>query len=129
MYGYFDNKEEELNQWNQKHVNAKAGETIDSRRMTNVGTFRAYVERYLRNHPGIHQNMTLMVRQLQPTPEGLPLEIYCFTNKTVWVYYEGVQADIFDHLIAIAPEFGLRVFQTPSGMDLANFSKNLASQT
>ena len=124
MYGYFDNKEEELNQWNQKHVNAKAGETIDSRRMTNVGTFRAYVERYLRNHPGIHQNMTLMVRQLQPTPEGLPLEIYCFTNSTAWVVYEGVQSDIFDHLIAIAPEFGLRVFQAPSGMDLAGFASN-----
>lgn len=119
MQGYFDDKQEELNQWNLKHVKAKSGETIDSRRMTNIGTFRAYVERYLRNHPGVHQGMTLIVRQLQPTSEGLPLEIYCFTNTTAWVAYEGIQSDIFDHLIAIAPEFGLRVFQSPSGADFA----------
>lgn len=121
MYGYFDNKNDELNQWNQKYVKANAGETIDSRRMTNIGTFRAYVERYLRNHPGVNQGMTLIVRQLQPTAEGLPLEVYCFTNTIAWVPYEGIQSDIFDHLIAIAPEFGLRVFQNPSGNDFSSF--------
>lgn len=119
MYGYFDSKIEELNAWNQRHIHANSGETVDSRRMTNIGTFRAYVERYLRNHPGVHQNMTLMVRQLSPTPDGLPLEIYCFTNSTVWAIHEGTQSDIFDHLLAIAPEFGLRVYQAPSGADMS----------
>ena len=91
---------------------------MNTRRITNIGTFRAYVERYLRSHPGIHQNMTLIVRQLNPTADGLPLEIYCFTNTVSWVNYEGIQSDIFDHLFAILPEFGLRVYQHPSGMDL-----------
>jgi len=123
MYGYFDSKIDELNVWNERYISAKSGETVDSRRMTNIGTFRAYVERYLRNHPGVHQNMTLIVRQLSPTAEGLPLEIYCFTNTTAWVAYEGIQSDIFDHLLAIAPEFGLRVFQTPSGSDFTALVK------
>ena len=90
----------------------------NTRRSTNIGTFRAYVEAYLRNHPGVHQAMTIMVRQLPSGPEGLPLEIYCFTNTTAWGAYEGIQADIFDHLYAILPEFDLRVFQSPSGLDL-----------
>lgn len=119
MYGYFDSKIDELNQWNERHIHAKAGEAADTRRLTNIGTFRVYVERYLRNHPGVHQNMLQIVRQLQPTAEGLPLEVYCFTNTTAWVAYEGIQSDIFDHLLAIAPEFGLRVYQAPSGNDMA----------
>jgi miniconductance mechanosensitive channel len=90
----------------------------NARRLTNIGTFRAYVVRYLRDHPKVHQDMTLMVRQLDPTPEGLPLEIYVFSNDTDWVAYEGSQSDVFDHFIAIVPEFGLRIFQTPSGSDL-----------
>lgn len=120
MYGYFDSKLNELNQWNERHIHAKAGETADTRRMTNIGTFRVYIEHYLRNHPGINQDMLMIVRQLQPTAEGLPLEIYCFTATTAWVAYEGIQSDIFDHLLAIAPEFGLRVYQAPSGGDFAN---------
>lgn len=118
MYGYFDIKLDELNQWNQRYIHALAGETADTRQLTNIGTFRVYVERYLRNHPGVHQNMLQIVRQLQPTAQGLPLEVYCFTNTTAWVAYEGIQSDIFDHLLAIAPEFGLRVYQSPSGGDL-----------
>jgi miniconductance mechanosensitive channel len=90
----------------------------DARRLTNVGTFRAYVRHYLSNHPKIHQEMTLLVRQLQPGAHGLPLEIYCFSNDTNWENYEGIHADIFDHLIASLPEFGLRVFQEPAGSDL-----------
>ena len=90
----------------------------NQRRLTNLGTFRAYVEAYLRAHPGIHQQMTLMVRTLEPTPEGVPLELYCFTATTAWVQYERIQGDVFDHLLAILPEFGLRPFQTPSGSDL-----------
>ncbi len=86
----------------------------NQRRLTNIGTFRAYVLAYLRANSGIHPDMTLMVRMLQPTPEGVPLELYCFTNTTAWVDYELIQSDIFDHLLAILPEFDLRVFQRPS---------------
>lgn len=117
--GYFEDKLSELNQWNAAHVQSKSGQTLDSRRLTNIGTFRAYMDKYIRNHPGIHQTgMTLMVRQLSPTSEGLPMEIYCFTNTTAWTEYEAIQSDIFDHLLAIAPEFNLRVYQAPSGYDM-----------
>jgi len=92
---------------------------VNRRRLTNLGTFRAYALNYLRNHPSIHRNMTLLVRQLAPGTQGLPLELYCFTNTTAWSEYEDIQSDIFDHLIAIAPEFGLRLFQAPSGNDVA----------
>ncbi len=93
--------------------------TVNRRRLTNIGTFRAYARHYLETHPRINSGMTLMVRQLEPGPDGLPLEIYCFTNTTVWADYEDIQSDIFDHLIAIVPEFGLRLFQEPAGSDLA----------
>ena len=75
---------------------------------------------YLRSHPKIHQNMTLLVRQLNPTPDGLPIELYVFTNDTGWVAYEDIQADIFDHIFSIVPEFGLRVFQHATGGDFAS---------
>jgi miniconductance mechanosensitive channel len=91
----------------------------DIRKLTNIGTFRAYLLNFLRNHPKIHQDLTLIVRQLKPGPEGLPIEIYCFSNDIAWANFEDIQSDIFDHFLAIAPEFGLRVFQTPSGGDLA----------
>jgi miniconductance mechanosensitive channel len=91
---------------------------VNTRRVTNIGTFRAYVLAYLRAHPSIAQDMTLLVRQLQPTAQGLPLEIYAFTNTTAWAAYESIQADIFDHLIAILPEFDLQLFQSPSGKDV-----------
>ncbi|MEO0346813.1 MAG: mechanosensitive ion channel domain-containing protein [Pseudomonadota bacterium] len=99
----------------------EAGEDapVNRRRLTNIGTFRAYVVRYLQQHPGIAQHLTLMVRQLQPGPEGLPLEIYCFTNTTAWTDYEGIQSDVFDHLLAIVPEFGLKLYQKPAGTDIA----------
>ena len=96
----------------------KAELVANQRHLTNIGTLRAYVQAYLQAHPSIHQGMTLMVRTLEPTPEGVPLELYCFTNTTAWVLYEGVQGDIFDHLLAILPEFGLRLYQSPSGNDL-----------
>ncbi|TBU97980.1 mechanosensitive ion channel family protein [Stutzerimonas kirkiae] len=114
---YIDEKKREIDDWN-AHLAERGQEPVNTRRLTNIGSFRAYVERYLRSHPGIHQEMTLMVRQLSPTADGLPLEIYCFTNTVAWVGYEGIQADIFDHLLAILPEFGLRVFQHPSGADM-----------
>lgn len=115
--GYLHEKEAELKEWNSA-LAAKGLDSINSRQITNIGTFRAYVDRYLRHHPGINQEMTLMVRQLSPGPQGLPLEIYCFTSTTAWVVYEGVQADVFDHLLAILPEFGLQLFQEPSGPDV-----------
>ncbi len=89
------------------------------RRLTNLGTFRAYVQRYLETHPQTHKEMTLLVRQLEPGPQGVPIEMYCFSNDTAWANYEGFQADVFDHLISILPEFGLRAFQAPTGKDFA----------
>jgi len=111
---YIARKEEELAEYN-----TKLGETanVNLRRLTNLGTFRAYLKNYLSNHPRIHQEMTLMVRQLQPTDSGIPMEIYCFTNTTNWAEYEGIQADIFDHILAQSREFGLNVFQSPTGQD------------
>ena len=82
-----------------------------------MGTFRAYTVAYLRNHPMISQEMTFLVRHLAPAGYGLPIEIYVFSKDTIWVNYEGIQADIFDHLLAVVPEFDLKVFQNPSGSD------------
>ncbi len=98
----------------------------NGRRITNLGTFRAYCLAYLRAHPHIHQEMLMLVRQLEPTEHGLPLEIYAFTNDTRWVVYEGIQADIFDHLVAISGQFGLRIFQQPSGNDIQEGLSRLA---
>jgi miniconductance mechanosensitive channel len=114
---YIAGKKEELEAHNRLHA-ADPEVIANARRLTNIGTLRAYAINYLRQHPGVHQGMTLLVRQLQPTAEGLPLEIYAFTSDTRWATYEGVQGDIFDHLLALLPEFGLRVFQSPSGHDL-----------
>lgn len=108
---YLADKDRELGEWNARYRDNGA-DTVNTRRVTNLGTFRAYVERYLRAHPGIRQDMTLLVRQLQPGESGLPIEVYCFTSDTRWAVYESIQSDIFDHLLAILPEFGLRVFQT-----------------
>jgi miniconductance mechanosensitive channel len=111
--GYLDRKAAEIREWNAT-LAGRGAEPVNHRRVTNLGTFRAYVEQYLRHHPRIHQDMTLLVRQLQPTAEGIPLEVYCFTSDVRWAYYEGIQSDVFDHLLAILPEFGLRVFQRSS---------------
>lgn len=93
---------------------------VNGRRLTNLGTFRAYLIAYLRQHKSIHTNMTQIVRQLAPEPTGIPLEIYAFSKDTGWVNYEAIQSDIFDHVFAILPEFGLRVYQAPSGYDVQN---------
>ena len=114
---YLKNKHSELLSWNSQLDEANRL-PINSRQLTNIGTFRAYVENYLRHNSDIHQDMTLLVRQLAPTADGLPLELYCFTNTTAWGRYEAIQSDIFDHLLAILPQFGLRVFQHPSGADM-----------
>ena len=114
---YIAAKEQELREYNDA-LDAPGESGVNLRRLTNIGTFRAYIVNYLRNHPQIHQDMTLIVRQLQPCAEGLPIEIYAFTNDTNWNVYEGIQADIFDHICAIAGEFGLRLYQKPAGADL-----------
>jgi miniconductance mechanosensitive channel len=116
---YVRNKEQELADYN-AGLATEVDAEVNRRRLTNVGTFRAYAYDYLKNHPRIDKNMTLIVRQLAPGPEGLPLEIYCFTNTTEWAAYEDIQSDIFDHLLAIVPEFGLCLYQKPAGSDLAN---------
>ncbi|MDB5775677.1 MAG: mechanosensitive ion channel family protein [Herbaspirillum sp.] len=114
---YLERKQRELDTWNAE-LAARGAAALNARKASNIGTFRAYIERYLRNHPAIRQDMTLIVRQLSPTSEGLPLEIYCFSNTTVWAEYERIQSDIFDHLLAIIAEFDLRVFQRPGGADM-----------
>ncbi len=119
---YIDDKEKELIDYNTGLAN-EVNADVNKRRLTNVGTFRAYAFNYLKHHPNIDQSMTLIVRQLAPGPEGLPLEIYCFTNTTVWAAYEDIQSDIFDHLLAIVPEFGLRLFQKPAGSDLVGLGR------
>ncbi|MDI6524308.1 mechanosensitive ion channel [Pseudomonas otitidis] len=119
---YLKAKESELLSWNAQ-LDESARLPVNSRQLTNIGTFRAYVEQYLRHHPEIRQDMTLLVRQMAPTADGLPLELYCFTSTTAWARYEAIQSDIFDHLLAILPEFGLRVFQHPSGADLRELQR------
>ncbi len=119
---YLGGKRDELKAWNARL--AESGlPPVNRRRLTNLGTFRAYVQAYLRHHPGIRRDMTLLVRQRAPTPEGLPLEIYCFTATTAWAEYEGIQSDIFDHLIALLPEFDLRLFQKPGGAELRQLAQ------
>jgi len=114
---YIDRKLEDLAAYNA--AVGEETENVNLRRLTNLGTFRAYILSYLKHHPKIHRDMTLIVRQLQPGPTGLPLEIYAFTNITEWSTYEDIQADIFDHLLAVAGEFGLSMYQEPAGRDLS----------
>lgn len=121
---YLNEKREEILKFNED-AKVDNATLVNGRRLTNVGTFRAYLEAYLRNHPYISKNMTLLVRQLQPTEIGLPIEIYVFTNITDWLQYESIQADIFDHILAAAREFNLHVFQNPSGADFQRFGKSV----
>ena len=114
---YLATKRQELQAWNQA-LGQVPDLAANRRQLTNLGTFRAFALAYLKNHPDVHPRMTCMVRQLQATPEGMPLEIYCFTNTTVWADYERIQGDIFDYLLAVLPEFGLGLYQQPSGNDM-----------
>lgn len=116
---YLEAKRDEIAQWNARELEGEVS-PVNARRLTNIGTLRAYILAYLQWHPRINDNFTLLVRQLAPGPQGLPIELYCFTDTTAWDIYEGIQADIFDHMMAILPEFGLQVFQEPSGMDFKN---------
>ena len=114
--GYIEGKEKELAEYNAAE-GVDESVLVNGRRMTNVGTFRAYVAAYLRNHPMVNLDMTFMVRQLAPTAKGLPIQVYVFCKDQRWVNYEGIQGDIFDHILAVIPQFGLRVFQEPAGAD------------
>lgn len=113
---YIQNRQEEILVYNKKHQ-VDESTLVNGRRLTNIGVFRSYVEAYLRQHPMIHKEMTFLIRQLSPSENGLPIEIYVFCKDTNWTAYEAIQADIFDHILAVVPEFDLRVFQEPSGSD------------
>jgi len=113
---YIENKRTEVAEWN-RDQEIDDSELVNGRRLTNIGTFRAYLVSYLRQHPKINKNMTFLVRQLDPTSKGLAIEIYVFSSDKVWANYEDIQSDIFDHVLAAIPYFGLRVFQEPTGAD------------
>ena len=113
---YIQNRQEEILVYNKKHQ-VDESTLVNGRRLTNIGVFRSYVEAYLRQHPMIHKDMTFLIRQLSPSENGLPIEIYVFCKDTNWTAYEAIQADIFDHILAVVTEFDLRVFQEPSGSD------------
>lgn len=118
---YVKTRQEEIKRYNEE-LQVDESVPVNGRRMTNLGTFRKYLEEYLKNHPKIHTEMTFLVRQLQPGDKGIPLEIYVFSNDQAWANYEAIQADIFDHILAIMPEFELRVFQNPTGHDFNAFN-------
>lgn len=117
LSAYIDQRLAEVKQYNESH-DVDLSLPLNGRRLTNIGTFRAYLTSFLKTHPRIHQQMILMVRQLEATSEGVPIQIYAFTNTTAWVEYESIQGDIFDHILAVMPVFGLRLHQTPTGHDI-----------
>lgn len=120
---YVTTKLNEINAYNIKHqINTES--KVNGRQLTNVGVFREYIHQYLRNHPKIHKDMTLIVRQLAPGDNGLPLEVYAFSNDTTWAVYEAIQADIFDHIFAVMPTFRLRAFQNPTGHDIVQLKES-----
>jgi miniconductance mechanosensitive channel len=114
---YLDGKCAQIQKWNAK-LKSRGEDPVNHRELTNIGTFRAYMMAYVAQHPRINRGMTQLVRQLAPGPEGLPIELYCFADTVDWSDYEAIQADIFDHLLAVLPVFGLRLFQRPGGSDL-----------
>jgi len=123
---YIAERQQEIDSWNGEHNTRDS--VLNQRRMTNVGTFRAYLTEYLRQHPKIRKDMTLMVRQMAPGAEGLPVEIYAFTKTVVWLEYESIQADIFDHIFAVVDEFGLRIHQAPTGNDVRAIAEGFKVQ-
>lgn len=119
---YLTEKIEEIESWNSR-LRKKNKPELNNRRLTNIGTFRIYALEYIKNNPLIRQDMLFLTRLLDPTPEGVPLEIYCFTDTVAWVTYEAIQSDMFDHFLSIIDEFGLNVFQNPSGEDFRYLSQ------
>jgi len=125
LKSYLAKMENEVREYNEK-FQPDLSVKVNGSRLTNLGTLRAYIHSYLINHPKIHQGHSIMVRQLPPSENGLPLQIYAFANDLVWENYEVIQADIFDHIIAIIPEFELKIFQSPSGADFKEIGKSAA---
>ena len=113
---YLETKSEEIKKYNVEK-GFDESQLINGRRLTNLGTFRIYLENYLKKRQDVNTGLTFMVRHLDPGPTGIPVEVYVFANTTEWVKYEGIQADIFDHIFAVVSLFDLKVFQTPSGTD------------
>ena len=128
LQDYIQERRQEVNEFNQGQQ-VDESELINGRRMTNIGTFRAYVTAYLRNHPKIHKDMTFLVRHLQPGENGLPIEIYVFSTDQIWANYEAIQADIFDHILAAVTVFDLKLFQAPSGSDFRQLIEEGFSET
>ena len=120
---YIEETEKVVEEYNKEH-GIDNSVLVNGRRQTNLGVFRAYLTNYLRSLPAVNQDLTCMVRQLQPTEQGIPLELYFFSSIKAWIPYEGVQADVFDHVLAIVPEFDLHVFQNPTGEDFRALSRN-----
>lgn len=121
---YIAKKKQELIEYN-KTNKIDDSVLVNGRRMTNLGTFRAYISSYLKSHPYVHKDLIFLIRQLEPEKDGVPIQIYVFINQTAWVKYEEIQSDIFDHLLAVVPEFGLRVFQNPSSYNFERIAKSL----
>lgn len=119
---YVEEKEAEIKKYNEENkINTE--EVSNGRRMTNIGTLRAYLLRYIQRHPKINKDLTILVRQLAPTEKGIPIQIYAFSNEIAWANYEAIQADIFDHTLAVIPQFDLEIFQSPSGGDFKQLMK------
>jgi miniconductance mechanosensitive channel len=127
IHDYLSEKQIEVEQAN-RNLGELASEPANRRRLTNIGTFRAYGLAYLRHHPEIRQDMSMMVRMMEPQSEGIPIEVYCFTAVTAWAQYERIQGDVFDHLLSILPEMGLRLYQAPSGSDMMGLSAGLTGR-
>ncbi len=121
---YLEEEETELVEYNKK-MGIDDSILVNGRRQTNIGVFRAYLKQYLLNLPVVNQDLTCMVRQLPPSPKGIPMELYFFSTIKSWVAYEGVQADVFDHVLAVVPHFGLRVFQEPTGGEIKDAIANI----
>jgi miniconductance mechanosensitive channel len=123
---YLENKYQEIMLHNQK-VGANKSVLINGRNLTNFGVFRKYVDAYLYQNTAVSKDLFTMVRQLEPTSKGIPLEIYCFSVDKKWANYEAIMSDIFDHILAAIPYFDLEIFEEPSGSDLRNLSKKINS--
>src|SRR5690606_15258941 len=124
LKSYIIERQKEIDEYNYTHVNDPTM-LVNGRRMTNVGLFREYIKRYLLNNPKTNKSSSLMVRHLQPTAHGLPIEIYTFANTTVWAEYEGIMADIFDHVFAVVPDFDVEIYESPASDDLRQIIHNL----
>lgn len=124
LQNYIDQRQEEIDAYNAEHFPDRTM-PVNGRNMTNIGLFREYINQYVKIHPGIHKDMTIMVRQLSPTEHGLPIELYMFTADVRWVVYEGIMSDIFDHLLAAIKFFNLETFEAPASDDMRSIGKAL----